>query len=100
MKPHYHLRVVNDELNLITLMIVVLAVALLIYLGLRLWRMICLERERIRAELPGLIVGELLTRDEFVHLYERIFEIETKLEYIETRLDAHIAEAQQIAGDG
>lgn len=100
MKHPYHLRVITDELNLITLVIVALAVALLVWLVIFLWQKMVEERKKIRLELPAAIVGEMFTREEFVTLHERLFETETKLEYIETRLDAHLEEAQQSASNG
>lgn len=100
MKQPYHLHFVGDEINLITLAFVIVAVLLLIWLGQRLLRQLAAERDLLRAQLPAAIVGEMFTRDEFVQIYERLNNAEAKLEYLERKQDAILADVQRVEGHG
>ena len=100
MKHAYHLHVITDELNLITLGFVAVVVVVVLVALSRLWRKVIEERDSIRHEMPRAIVGELLSTDEFVALHKRVSEVEIKAEYLETRLDDHIEKMRQPESGG
>src|SRR5438105_11825882 len=84
------IHVVGNELNLLTLFIVSFALAVVIVLKWMLWRWMIGQIRNLREELPKAIVGELITRDEFKEIWERLMTTEAKLEHVESRLDAHL----------
>lgn len=81
---------VYNEFNVLTLILVLFAVAITMLLTWILWRWMIKEMARLREELPRAIIGVMITREDFGMMWERIAETEAKLENVEARLDVHL----------
>lgn len=83
-------RIVTDEVNVITLVLLVLFFAIKIALFMRLWQQLKQLAQDLREDMKRIAAGSMMVANQMADVKEKMIQAESRLQHMEARLDEHL----------